>query len=120
MLALFPKVDPKAFRSDKLFIHPVEGDAMSPGLKQDRDCVICAPTDKYICEGVYLIGDEHWQDLYRCERRLASNGDVWMGRDDKTYSDAIVTAEWFAEHVLGFVVANIIVTNEVILRRVTS
>lgn len=120
MLGLFPKVDPKAFRSDRLFIHPVEGDAFAPTLQRDRDCVVVAPADRYLCEGVYLLGDEHWQDLYRCERRLASDGAVWMGRDNKIYSDQIVTAEWFEEHVLGFVVANIVVTNEVILRRVTT
>lgn len=118
MLALFPKVDPNAFRSDKLFIHPVEGDGMAPGLRHDRDCVVVAPTNQYICEGVYLIGDEHWQDLYICMRRMG--GQMWLGRGNKVYQDQLVPMEWFNEHVLGFVVANIIVTNEVILRRATS
>lgn len=119
MLALFPEVDARAFHSSRLRIHPVQAQTVR-GLTPNRDCVVVVPTEKYICEGVYLIEENGWEGLALCERLLGRNGEVWMRRDlPCSVTEDIMSAEWFAEHVIGFVVANIIVTNETILRRAT-
>jgi hypothetical protein len=120
MLALFPDVDPGAFLDDRIRIHPVRGETVR-GLMPNRDCVVVVPTEQYICEGVYLIAENGWEGLARCERLFGGGGKVWVKRElpcgDR---EDILPAEWFAEHVIGFVVANIIVTNEVVLRRAVA
>lgn len=120
MLALFPEVDPQAFRSDRIRIHPVQAQTVN-GLTPSRDCVVVVPTERYICEGVYLIAENGWEGLARCERLFGGKGEVWIKRElPCSVTEDIMPAEWFAEHVIGFVVANIIVTNETILRRATA
>lgn len=120
MLALFPEVDAGAFRSDRIRIHPVQAQTVK-GLTPNRDCVIVVPTERYICEGVYLIAENGWEGLARCERLFGSGGKVCVKRElPCSVTEDIMPAEWFAEHVIGFVVANIIVTNETILRRAAS
>lgn len=120
MLALFPDIDPGAFRDDRIRIHPVRGETVR-GLIPNRDCVVVVPTEQYICEGIYLIEENGWEGLARCERLFGGAGKVWVKRElpcgDR---EDILPAEWFEEHVIGFVVANIIVTNEMILRRAAA
>lgn len=120
MLALFPEVDARAFHSSRLRIHPVRGETVR-GLTPNRDCVVVAPTEKYICEGVYLIEENGWEGLARCERLFGGGGKIRVNRElpcgDR---EDILPAEWFEEHVIGFVVANIIVTNETILQRAAA
>lgn len=120
MLALFPEVDPGAFHSSQLRIHPVQAQTVK-GLTPNRDCVIVVPTEQYIYEGIYLIAENGWEGLARCERLFAGGGKIWVKRElpggDR---EDILPVKWFEEHVIGFVVANIIVTNETILWRAAA
>ncbi|MBB3745022.1 hypothetical protein FHX10_004559 [Rhizobium sp. BK591] len=108
--------------SDRLRIRMVDGDGMAPDLCGLRDYVMILPVDRYHCDGVYLVDRGFGGTLYRADRSDRRETPIRMRLDNPCYHRgadhgySYFTLEKFNEMVLGFVVANIKVTNEPMLR----
>jgi hypothetical protein len=117
-----PVIPAEKVLSDSLRIRMVDGDGMAPDLMSKRDYVMIAPTDHYQCEGVYLVDWGAGSTLYRASGSGRKDKPIRMRLDNPLYHRGndqghfYFTREEFDEMVLGFVVANIKVTNEPMLR----
>lgn len=109
-----PALRPDTFQSPGIRISPVLGDNMEPTLRSRFDYVVCAPTDRYDGEGLYLIDQMGAGVVYRCQ--CGGNGLIWLLSDNKHYSRKTVTPEQFSEIVLAKVVADVKVRDEGTLR----
>ena len=101
-----PPVAPDLLNSPRLRIMQVDGDNMEPTLRSRFDYVLVAPVDSYHHEGIYVLDADPFPGmlLYRCTSDFA--GGVRLLNDNKVYrQDHRVPREWFAQHVLGKVVA---------------
>jgi phage repressor protein C with HTH and peptisase S24 domain len=101
----------------------VRGDAMQPTYRGDRDFVLIAPCDRFLYDHVYVVRDDVVPDLLLTFRVQAAGGRYWLIRDNPAYgktpderSDE-VSRELFNKHVVGIVVASLLVHDEDIVRR---
>lgn len=118
-----PVIPAESVMSDRLRIRMVDGDGMAPDLLSNRDYVMILPVDRYQCEGVYLVDWGCGATLYRADGSGRRDKPIRMRLDNPLYQRSedhgyhYFTVEQFNEMVLGFVVANIKVTNEPMLRK---
>lgn len=113
---LFPsKVNESAFRSGRLRTHKVLGDGMSPTLRSNHDFVLIKPVDHYVGEGIYLVGEGTWQDLFRLQKMGDPKRRIRLFRDNPVYSDQYLTMDEFDSIALGIVVAMIKVQRDDLL-----
>lgn len=116
---LFPvEAKPEAFYSSKLRIEKVIGDGMNPTLNGGLDFALVRPVDRYIGEGIYLLGTPLGKDFYRVQG--AGRGKILLMRDNKHYSDQIISDAKFDEYVLAIVVADIKVRHVLLLEEAVS
>lgn len=85
-------------------LFPVAGDSMEPTLKAGLDFVFVLPTDRYQGEGVYLLSEHDYLDLYRVQDIC---GHIVLSKDNKHYETFTVTLEQFEVLVCGLVVADV-------------
>lgn len=106
--------------SRNLRIRLVDGDGLEPELVSRRDYVILAPVEAYCGEGIYLIDWGCGPVLYRVQSVGA--GKVLIRLSNPLYRDNgyTFTKEQFNEMVLGFVVADVKVRDETMLRQMTE
>lgn len=91
----------------RLSIMKVPGDLMAPTLRGGWDYVIVWPTTKFLGDALYVMEDEAggptvWQGQWAPEGvRLSAHNPAYSG------SNETVPREWFNDHVLGVVVADL-------------
>lgn len=114
---LFDDEIPGEFTSSpKLRTLAVSGDTMEPTLRRG-DFVMVVPETRYRYEGLYVVEDNGFPTIYRVQPWSGRN-ELRMAMDHTALRDKpqIVTKDWFEEHILGFVVAHIQVTDPAALR----
>jgi hypothetical protein len=111
-----PAIPAETIMSDRLCIRMVEGDGMEPDLKSRRDYVMIAPVQGYCGEGIYLLNWGLGPILYRAQ--FVGGGKIRIKLDNPRYRDdgRLFTRDQFDEMALGFVVADVKVRDERILR----
>jgi phage repressor protein C with HTH and peptisase S24 domain len=118
-MELFPTpVRPDAFQSSRVRLHRVESDNMEPTLRARWDYVVCAPTDRYDGEGLYLFDIMGAVCIYRCQS--GGDGKLMQLSDNKHYATHIVSPEQFATTVLAKVVADVKVRDDHALRTLAA
>lgn len=119
---LVPIIPADNLFSSGLRVRMVDGNGMAPDLLSQRDYVMIAPIDKYCGEGVYFVDWGFGGTLYRADGSGRRETPIRMRLDNPLYQRTAqhgfhyFTIEQFNDMVLGFVVANIKVTNEAMLR----
>lgn len=107
------------FGSRNLRIHPVEGDGLAPELNGRLDYVVLAMVNGYCGDGIYLVDWGMGPVLYRVQS--IGSGNVLMRFSNPVYqSEFTFSVEKFAEMVLGYVVADVKVRDNSMLRQMTE
>jgi hypothetical protein len=118
-----PGIPAERIMAGQLRVWLVDGDGMEPDLKSRRDYVMVAPTDCYVHEGLYLVNWGCGNALYRASKSGRTDKPIRMRLDNPLYHRSeddgyfYCTRGEFDEMVLGFVVADIRVRDEPVLRR---
>lgn len=117
---LAPAIPAQNLLSSKLRVHMVEGPGMEPALRDQLDYVILAPVSAWCGEGIYLIDWGPGPVLYRAQN--AGDGYVRLTLDNSLFRDEghLCSREQFNGAALAFVVADIRVRDERILREAAS
>lgn len=120
-MELFPVTLPAdTFRSTKLRLEPVIGDAMEPTLRGGHDFVLVAPVHEYQHEGLYLVGGHtDYKAIVRCDA-ICGRRQIRIMRDNPVFRGEVrlVDLEAFNSMVLGIVVADVKVRADHVLRDV--
>lgn len=89
---------------DRPRLMPIEGDGMAPTLKSG-DLVAVVPTDRFRCDGIYVLDIEGEPAVYRCASDF--RGNVACCYDNPRYTDWLMPGAAFEAKVLGYVVATV-------------
>jgi phage repressor protein C with HTH and peptisase S24 domain len=117
-LGLLTIIPPQTFASSKLRILSVDTDAMEPTLHRG-DCVVVLPVTEHDWDGLYAIETLPGViTVVRTAYQFAKK-QVRIIKDNPRYSDQMVDVDWFDEHVVGLVVADIKIREANVLRRLT-
>lgn len=100
-----PHLSRETFSSRRLSVVPVASDGMEPTLRGGWDYVLAAPASGFSYDSLYVLDFAGCPTIYRCQNCF--NGDIVLARDNPIYSDLTVTADRFAEIVLGIVVCDL-------------
>jgi len=122
MMDLIPRpIPPEAYQSSRLRIVLVDSDNMEPTLNKG-DCVMVLPVTQFEYDTIYAI--DRGDSLITVIRAYQGlGGMIRLQRDNELYprSDAdLVDLDWFNEHVVGLVVADIKLRDPVALRRIQA
>lgn len=122
MMDLIPRpIPPEAYQSSRLRIVLVDSDNMEPTLSKG-DCVMVLPVTQFEYDTIYAI--DRGDGLITVIRAYqARYGMIRLQRDNELYprSDTdLVDLDWFNEHVVGLVVADIKLRDPVALRKLTT
>lgn len=105
----------EGFGSRTLRIHPVEGDGLAPDLIGRRDYVVLAMVNRYCGEGIYLVDWGMGPVLYQVQS--IGNGNVLMRLTNPLYRSGFTfSVQEFNDIILGFVVADLKLRDEAMLR----
>jgi len=91
----------------------VQGDQVSHDLRHG-DYAVTAPCDGFQCDGIYVIDNNSTPLLYRVQD--ASRGALVLLHDRAPEFATAVGRDWFDQHVLGIVVADLKVRDATRLR----
>ena len=121
MMDLIPApIPPETYQSSRLRIVLVDSDNMEPTLNRG-DCVMVLPVTQFEYDTIYAI--DRGDGLITVTRAFqARYGMIRLQRDNELYprSDTdLVALDWFNEHVVGLVVADIKLRDPVALRRLS-
>ncbi len=122
MMDLIPRpIPPEAYQSSRLRIVLVDSDNMEPTLNKG-DCVMVLPVTQFEYDTIYAI--DRGDGLITVIRAYqALGGMIRLQRDNELYqrSDTdLVDLDWFNEHVVGLVVADIKLRDPVALRKIQA
>ena len=122
MMNLIPRpIPPEAYQSSRLRIVLVDSDNMEPTLRKG-DCVMVLPVTQFEYDTIYAI--DRGDGLVIVIRAYqARYGMIRLQRDNELYPrsdrDDLVDLDWFNEHVVGLVVADIKLRDPVALSRLS-
>lgn len=118
---LIPRpIPPEAYQSPRLRIVLVDSDNMQPTLNKG-DCVMVLPITQFEYDTLYAI--DRGDGLITVIRAYQEGRAIRLQRDNELYprSDTdLVDLDWFNEHVVGLVVADIKLRDPVALRKLTT
>lgn len=106
-----PVLPADAFRTSRLSIVPVKGDAMMPTLRGDWDYVMAAPVKHFLYDALYVVDIDGAPIIYRCQSKMGSL--ISLIVDNPAYGSTPaarshdVPRDWFEENVLGIVVCEL-------------
>lgn len=116
MLDFFaPTVPADALYSEKLRVHAVQGDYMSPRLRGGHDFVLIKPCDRLLVEGCYLYHDGFGPALANVQ--LMKDKVRLFGENDLYPSGHLVDRADFEESILGVVVADLAIKQSHLLQQ---
>jgi hypothetical protein len=112
-----PSLSREDFSSRRLSLVPVRGDALLPDLRDGRDYVLAAPTDKFLYDAMYVIEDAGVVLIYRVQS--FGPGRVVLVRNNpnsRPHESDVLSRALFEEIVLGIVVCELKVKDPELMR----